>query len=286
MATDPAQESIFVTPRNHEFYSRRKYKPLNPAKHEIRLLQIHPERLTSRDIPLVFPEWSAGNNDAADLISADAPYDVEGDFICCKLIEPVDLTSMEGGYAALSYCAGKPTNTKKIMIDGYWFNAFANLEYALEEYRSVSLNMKNEPGEIGLLWTDQTCIDQVNYGERSHQVGFMRKIYQQAEKTFVVLGTPDRPIRNVHGVALVQFAANSFTKWEQVQKLPGFEEWSNNETYADGLREVTRFFLGLLYKEPRNPLCEAFPQLLMFLRTVAEAQWWSRAWVSAASLHP
>ncbi|KAH8882401.1 hypothetical protein GQ53DRAFT_812104 [Thozetella sp. PMI_491] len=174
-------EEIFVTPSNPEFYSRRKYKPLNFSRHEIRLLRIHPVRLKKHELSHAFPEWLQCDTDAARMHEGSCDDSIPANFICCSLLEPVDLDSLDEEYAALSYCAGNPKDSSRIMIDGFWFNAFTNLEHTLEGFRS---HFDGRPATGNLVWADQICINQGNHEERGHQVSFMRNIYKQSRKTF------------------------------------------------------------------------------------------------------
>jgi hypothetical protein len=293
---DSSGQAIFTTPENNNFYARRKYKELNPHTHEIRLLRVHPARLTANELESVFPEWVKGDTDAADLVRSDSINERHEDFICCELLEPLPLESVTHKYAALSYCAGSASTTKRIMIDGFWFNAFANLEHALDGFmhcydrfstsRSSSLIRKEngldrfvpvyDPDSTSgnLIWTDQACINQIGYSEKSHQVGFMRDIYQHAERTYVVLSTPDSPSQRVQrGVEAVQVTSQYLNDW--IQEL---SDWRGYYEYWT--KKCSNFFIQLVYEEPDHPICEALPQLVEFLHLVADAKWWTRAWVS------
>ncbi|KAE9366263.1 hypothetical protein N431DRAFT_430392 [Stipitochalara longipes BDJ] len=62
----PAEASTFTTPDNHHFYSKHRYKQLDPKAQEVRLLKIHPQRLQVQELAIVFPEWiKQDNTDAA-----------------------------------------------------------------------------------------------------------------------------------------------------------------------------------------------------------------------------
>ena len=65
-------------------------------------------------------------------------------------------------------------------INGTRFNAFANLAHALRQI--IRGREKAELQECPqLIWADQMCINQSNTSERSHQVNFMRNIYECAD---------------------------------------------------------------------------------------------------------
>ena len=123
-------------------------------------------------------------------------------------------------FSAISYYAGDPRSTAEIIVNGFAFNAFKNLDSAI---RDLASNWERDyPARELILWTDQICIDQSNAPERSHQVGFMREIYQQAEHVFVHLSVSDddlaclAALRQVHvlkdvgsGVSDVSFSGEA-----------------------------------------------------------------------------
>lgn len=131
------------------FYSTFTYPPLQTIDREIRLLKI-----------------DARGTGKHSLISG------------ISLKEPPK-------YLALSYVCGSPHNSVAIDVDGYKFNAFANLASAIDEVRECWERVSDEQ-EI-LLWTDQICINQNDDDERSRQVSMMRDIYSHANKTLVRL---------------------------------------------------------------------------------------------------
>lgn len=69
-------------------------------------------------------------------------------------------------------------------MNGIRFNAFANLACALRQVTQES----KRPYFPQLIWADQICINQSDLVERSHQVGFMRDIYNSARFVLVCLG--------------------------------------------------------------------------------------------------
>lgn len=82
------------------------------------------------------------------------PFDSQESFISCELLEQIPLHSVTGKFSALSYCAGNVNDIVKIMIDGYWFNAFANLAHSLGRFQD--LYVKDSISGT-LIWTDQVC---------------------------------------------------------------------------------------------------------------------------------
>ncbi|EWG42674.1 hypothetical protein FVEG_04426 [Fusarium verticillioides 7600] len=151
----PPGLDIFKTPENTMFYSANLYQILDKSKQEIRLIEISTQT---------------------------------GDGILeCKLLPATLLTKARKQYLALSYCAGDPTDTKEIRVSGVRCNIFANLHHALVLARQYWMQSSGQ-GPLRL-WVDQLCINQHNLSERSHQVGFMREIYQSAERTLACLST-------------------------------------------------------------------------------------------------
>ncbi|KAF5705769.1 hypothetical protein FMUND_11937 [Fusarium mundagurra] len=153
----PPGLDIFKTPENTMFYSANLYQSLDKSKQEIRLIEISTQ---------------TGDDGILE----------------CKLLPATLLTDARKQYLALSYCAGDPTDTKEILVNGVRCKIFANLHHALVLARQYWIRSSGE-GQLRL-WVDQLCINQHDLSERSHQVGFMREIYQSAERTLACLSTP------------------------------------------------------------------------------------------------
>ena len=89
-------------------------------------------------------------------------------------------------YEALSYMWGEPDDLGiQIWVNGSLFAVRENLWHALQVLRL------KERGEDTGLWIDALCINQDDFGERGHQVGFMGEIFQRAKRVLVWLGCPD-----------------------------------------------------------------------------------------------
>ncbi|KAF4956368.1 hypothetical protein FGADI_3945 [Fusarium gaditjirri] len=146
---------IFKTPDNPTFYSANLYEALDPSKQEIRLIELS--------------------------------TDTGGGILACKLLPAMLLADACKQYLVLSYCAGDPTETKDILVNGVKCNVFANLHHALVLARRYWIRSSSQ--NPLRLWVDQLCINQHDLKERSHQVGFMRDIYQGAERTLACLST-------------------------------------------------------------------------------------------------
>ncbi|KAM7189617.1 Heterokaryon incompatibility protein (HET) domain containing protein [Rhypophila sp. PSN 637] len=271
----PPEKDIFMTPGNETFYRGHRYQYLDPDRREIRLLRVHPVRLTISELASVFPAWPEGETDAAKL-NLDDGGTLEESFICCELLERLSLDDITGKYSALSYCAGSALQTKRIMIDGHWFNAFANLEHALDGFRC---HHDQEAPSGNLVWTDQACINQLDYPEKSHQVGFMRRIYESAANTYVVLSTLEAPMLDAReGIEAIRPALD----YLQSQSIPPGgppprREVEGGEMGWDPL--VFECLLGLIYNSPDHPVVRGLPRATKFMDALFDAKWWSRAWV-------
>jgi hypothetical protein len=126
------------------------YKPLDHTLPQIRLLELLP-----------------GNN---------------GDRIRCRLHTSRFLH--EGGYEALSYVWGNPTDgAKTILVDGTHLHITPNLEGALHCIR--------DRNNSRYLWIDPVCINQNDNHAKNHQVNLMSDIYSHANRVLVFLDSED-----------------------------------------------------------------------------------------------
>ncbi|PVH77690.1 HET-domain-containing protein [Cadophora sp. DSE1049] len=86
-------------------------------------------------------------------------------------------------YKALSYTWGNAEDALNILVNGQSFQTTSNLNAALEMFG------KTEHAHSTLtLWVDAICINQQDALEKSTQVQLMRKIFSQAEETWIWLG--------------------------------------------------------------------------------------------------
>jgi hypothetical protein len=221
----PPKTDNFFSPANFDFYAHQPYEPLDKDSHTIRLLAV------TKD---------------------------ESGQLQCKLKVGIPLEEADGTYSAISYCAGDPKKIRTVYVDGKPFNAFANLAHAIEEtyrYRSI------EHGDFeAVLWTDQICINQSDLKERSHQVGFMGRIYSSAREVVVCLSTEEEH-GSGSGVVLLQ---------EVYSYLPNR---TGDMEYA--------------YLYSRNKFAQYLSSRVSFrnewddLMKLMKQPWWSRAWVSS-----
>lgn len=179
----PAQKSTeehdsFYTPANGKFYLARPYTQLKSQLKEFRLLRVHPRQ----------PLWQHYDTNTSWNTSHASKLDKNQEILACE-IEKTSLMRVGDNYTTLSYCAGDPHKTAIILVDGIPFNAFANLEHAIDRLWAhwTSTHPREEPL---LLWADQISINQSDKDERSQQVQIMRDIYRRSSETYVCLSVP------------------------------------------------------------------------------------------------
>jgi Heterokaryon incompatibility protein (HET) len=199
------------------------YKPLDPVKHDIRLLVLWPEQYWNGDEPR-----------------------------CCLV--HTSLTSEKPMYDALSYCWGDRSETRFVkmeltkdqyyshdstsVFDQYtsqyqpdedfiflninqserlriWFDRLPDKGKFVTNFR-VTINLYNalkhhRLSELRLFWVDAICINQDDKLERSHQVGYMREIYKSAMNVTVWLGGESGMIWEMQELAtsVVEFLRSS-----------------------------------------------------------------------------
>ncbi|KAI0490516.1 heterokaryon incompatibility protein-domain-containing protein [Xylaria cf. heliscus] len=172
-------DTKFYTPQNQFFYSQAPYTPLDSKRCQIRVIRVFP-RTTVREHFRNHPEWD--RNYVKEL-------DAELQLLACQ-IEATALASIAGDYSTISYSAGDLADTKLILVNGVPFNAFANLEHAIECILAHWSRTGHRPSNSYKLWADQICINQSDRKELGEQVQFMREVYRQSEQTLVCLSTP------------------------------------------------------------------------------------------------
>ena len=83
-------------------------------------------------------------------------------------------------YDAISYYWGDECGQKRIFLNGQPHPITRNAEAALRSLRHEAIEK--------IIWIDTLCINQSDVAERNHQVGIMKQIYQNANRTWVWLG--------------------------------------------------------------------------------------------------
>ncbi|KAL9619609.1 MAG: hypothetical protein Q9160_005796 [Pyrenula sp. 1 TL-2023] len=143
-------------------------------------------------------------------------------------------------YAALSYVWGNPNiNSQQILLNSHRVRIGQNLHAALDQMKKPDLGSM-------FLWVDAICINQNDIIERGQQVAMMGKIYGNAARVIVWLGSSDH------------YTKSSFELLHRIQRQrqkssPNW--WIKQENY------LTR------------------PYAQKALRSLLRRPWFSRAWV-------
>lgn len=106
------------------------------------------------------------------------PSAISNSQVQCKL-KTVSL-KQHPSYKALSYTWGIRNETHDVVVNGYSFPAFVNLQAALQHFRTTESEVD--------FWVDAICIDQENSTEKNGQLTMMRKVFSEAKETWVWLG--------------------------------------------------------------------------------------------------
>lgn len=138
--------------------------PIEPAKHEIRLLDIQPCGLDSKNI-------------APSLHSSASIDERWYPRIQCSMRRVCLDDSPE--YTALSYAWGKAEDKRLILLDDMEVSVRVNLESALYHLCQTS---------VTTMWVDALCINQSDNAEKSEAVQRMKRVYEDATHVLVWLG--------------------------------------------------------------------------------------------------
>ncbi|KAI0015645.1 heterokaryon incompatibility protein-domain-containing protein [Xylariomycetidae sp. FL0641] len=129
-----------------------------------------------------FEYKSLAEADSIRLLVVEPSQNADADLHC--LLEYTTITECEndifGGYVALSYVWGDPTQTTTINLDGCRANITTSLSLALCDVRDSWRPVR--------IWADALCINQADLDERASQVSFMGTIYKTAIHTVIYLG--------------------------------------------------------------------------------------------------
>jgi Heterokaryon incompatibility protein (HET) len=141
--------------------------PIEPAKHEIRLLDIQP--------------CSGDSENIAPHSHTFTPIDKRP---CPRIQCSMRRVCLDDGpkFTALSYTWGDPDLEDRglILLDDVEVSVTPNLESALLHLRQASATTT--------LWVDALCINQSDNGEKSEAVQQMKRVYQDATHVIVWLG--------------------------------------------------------------------------------------------------
>lgn len=164
-------------------------------------------------------------------------------------------------YFALSYVWGPPDLQETISVDGEAIQVSANLWAALHSICNTSRAAVNEESSADLwrrvgsmdyiadvvqmmlrdelaleIWVDALCINQLDLGEKSHQIKLMPQIYTNATSVMMWLGEEDgntelafdliRSAPPNHLVELVRDGNENSKQWEALGSLLARPYWS------------------------------------------------------------
>jgi heterokaryon incompatibility protein (HET) len=150
----------------------------------------------SASIPYHYPSLSPG--DGSIRLLRLMPNRDETAVIECQLFNyTLELGKGTHLYEALSYVWGNLDETVPILIGKHCFKVTKNLHAALLRLRNHSIER--------IVWIDAVCINQADDQEKSHQIQYMAKIYDQASRVIVWLGEgtddSDQAFKDIHNAA-------------------------------------------------------------------------------------
>lgn len=267
------QHDNFYTPRNDFFYENSPYLALDAKRREIRLLRVFPPNSYQEHIQ-DHPQWAPNEKahgqplhlnavTVSSLISQYSNFRPSSQLIACEIIDKVAPSRMDGNYCVLSYCAGKPTKTKVLLVDGLPFNAFANLERAIR--LALVCWASRNPGRELLLWVDQICINQSDHLERTNQVGIMREIYRRSNETFISLD-----ISGFENCLSWARSSNNGTPGVDDSSVGGHLKFNS----VAGLKNCLKNALTSQLLSPKT-----LDPWITSLEAFMKNPWWCRAWV-------
>ncbi|KAF3052120.1 hypothetical protein E8E11_010966 [Didymella keratinophila] len=244
-AADPPHTDNFYSPINDSFYDQKPYCSLNKSKRSIRLLQV-----------------------------SRAPVTEERIF---TLTKERRLTNARDTYTAISYCAGNPKDTQELRVNSIKFNAFANLARAIDEtcyYRETAYNETTY-----LLWTDQICVNQSDSSERSHQVGMMYDVYENAKEVAGLDTSLIEQVDNIDiSIALGDLSVEARTHDIAVASTdPYHQAYTNSPPEIRAACTIIEHIANKVKVNTHDEAC--LVGFTDFLDSLA-APWWHRAWVA------
>ncbi|KAH7123335.1 heterokaryon incompatibility protein-domain-containing protein [Dactylonectria estremocensis] len=203
------------------------------------------------------------------------------DQIECHL-DVVELGEHPPPYEALSYCWGDKKQLREISCNGEPFQATENLFLALAHLRNDNTDR--------VLWIDAICINQTNLKERKSQVLVMGKIYSEATKVVIWLGSDPTSDGVNHVFELVE-TYPEFQKVKVSRRVKLFMDMNfpGSEAYdfaSDGLEESGG------PSEPEGTQPPALSRRVMEgITSTMRRTWWTRgsdrtANTSSSQLYP
>jgi len=249
----------FDTPSNDYFYSHFSYLPFDSAESGLRILKIIGRKPYSEHIK-ARPEWRIDEPTLASIIKSAPSVQVlqtNTPVIACELVTTTRAQA-DNQYVALSYRAGSKDNTAVILVNGIPFNAFENLEHAIDCV--LEIWSAQRPHKRLLLWADQVCINQSDNTERGNQVGKMLETYKKALETLICLSTPK--------------TRDPFAWIRTMDPTDGLELGS-----VKLVHEALTSRLGQLPTVKGSDSYETIENFITQLLDFLQCEWWGRAWV-------
>jgi ankyrin repeat protein len=147
-------------------------------------------------------------------------------------------------YVALSYAWGEPKFDYRIVCDGCEMLVTGGLYGAMRRLRRMTQR---------IFWIDQICINQVDEGEVTQQVGIMSRIYSQARSVYIWLGEHDETTDE--GLSMARFVVDSSAKTDGQQSNLGIPEFwlhqkpglSREKTWASWARLYGKLWFSRLW---------------------------------------
>jgi hypothetical protein len=241
------------------------YRPLNPSKTEIRLIELYPRPSN------VLPQQEV------------APR--------CNLFH-VSLYD-KPDYVALSYTWGDPRDTEKITVGEVSVSVTRNLRSALEHLQYANT--------ARILWIDALCINQSDIEEKGWQVQLMREIYQRAAFVSIWLGPADTTSDEVmeflkslgkeamrfdldRGPGCIRDVSAQWRTLATTSNLPSFRDQSrrvtvmnkNDNTAGTGflMGDLNNLYFRISGSHEQHRLFPVEGMASLFKRA-----WWGRIWV-------
>jgi hypothetical protein len=283
-----ATETHSVAPISN---SKDYYKPLDPVKHDIRLLVLWPGQYWNRDEPkccLVHTRLACEKPmyDALSYCWGDLN---ETKFIKMELTKDLsfchDSISLFDQYAGqyqpddvLTFIDNHMNQQERLRI---WFDRLPDKGKFVTDF-CVTTNLHNALkahllDEPRLLWVDAICIDQNNELERSHQVGYMREIYKRAINVTVWLGNDlssggDEILRDMDKLA--SFVKKFRDRLRSSRSGDAtIDEMFKSQQISTFIRDYAKF----VYKD--EPITEALMECFQKCCEFFKNPWFRRIWV-------
>jgi len=219
--------------------------------------------LGQNQIRLLKPRDTAFNALAYDLVHVDITANVE--------------------YSALSYTWGVPGDSHVIQLDGKWFPVRENLYNALLALDARRRGTPNGSIVRNHIWVDAICINQGQderaLAERSLQITFMTRIYEQASTILVWLGKPPNEANNRLAFRKLE-EFNQHYLWSMKQNRPYRPWWWPNKATLPE-RDMSSFLESISPTDKAVVDVEGSDTHNAWLGicAVLRNSWWTRTWV-------